>query len=78
MPDLLSTADVMQRYQCERHTAASIMHKMPVLKVGGRLFVKVADLVRWEERRTQYPSGTIKRSPADDGKIPRRSYNARI
>lgn len=55
MQDLLCTADVMERYQCERHKATNIMRKMPVLKVGNKLFIRMADLKRWEESQLVYP-----------------------
>lgn len=61
MPDLLTTADVMLRYGCERHTAANIMRKLPVFKVGNKLFIRAADLRHWEESRTYYPVPPKKR-----------------
>ena len=60
MPDILTTADVMLRYGCERHTAASIMHKLPVFRVGKKMFVKMRDLLNWEESRIEYPSVQIR------------------
>ena len=55
MLDILTTNDVMKRYGIERHTAAAIMRKLPVFKVGTRLFVKMRDLQAWEESLVQYP-----------------------
>ena len=64
MPELLTTADVMERYKCERHTATTIMHKLPVFKVGNKLFVRAVDLKRWEEGRIEYPALPMKRRKA--------------
>lgn len=72
MPDLLTTADIMQRYSCERHKAASIMRDLPCFKVGKRLFVKARDLMAWEESRTEYPVGKIKITAQAVTTIPRR------
>lgn len=55
MPDILTTVDVMARYGCERHTAASIMRKLPFFRVGKRMFVKLNDLKTWEESLIEYP-----------------------
>lgn len=55
MSDLLTTDDIIARYQVERHTAASIMRQLPSFKVGKRLFVRADDLIEWERKRTVYP-----------------------
>lgn len=60
MPDLLTVAEVMQRYGVHRQSASAIMHQMPVIKVGNRLFVRARDLLQWEESRTVYPAAPVK------------------
>lgn len=55
MPDILSVQDLMMRYGCERHTAAKIIKGLPKFRVGKRLFVKMVDLLNWEESRIEYP-----------------------
>lgn len=72
MPDLLTTADIMQRYGCERHTAAAIMRKLPVFKVGKRLFIKARDLMAWEESKTEYPMIKVRNTAQAVARIPRR------
>ena len=57
MPDLLTVTEVMQRYGVHRQSASAIMHQMPVIKVGGKLFVRASDLAAWEESKTEYPAG---------------------
>ena len=56
MPDLMTTADVMSRYGLQRQAAAAIMHQLPVIRICGRMYVKVCDLMAWEESRTTYPA----------------------
>ena len=56
MPDLMTTADVMARYGIQRQAASAIMRQMPVIRVGGRMYVKLRDLMAWEESRTEYPA----------------------
>lgn len=72
MPELLRTEDIMDRYGCERHTATAIMRKLPVLKVGKRLFVRKADLQDWEETRMEYPMAKTRHTTQTITKIARR------
>lgn len=53
--NILTVADVMERYKCSRQTAAKIMNRLPSFKVGNRLFVREVDLGDYEEKRTAYP-----------------------
>ena len=62
----------MERYGCERHTASSVMRKIPVFRVGKRMFVRAKDLIAWEESRMEYPVAAIKRTTATVTKIPRK------
>ena len=56
MPDLMTVAEVAERYGLERHSAADLMKKnMPVTRIGGKLFVRKRDLLAYEESRTEYP-----------------------
>lgn len=70
MQDLLTLDDIMVRYKLQRHAAANLMHKMPVTKIGRRLFVTVRDLEKWEQEQTQYPAGL--QTPGRVVKIQRR------
>ena len=76
MPDILTTADIIQRYGCERHTAARIINSLPRFRVGKRLFVKMADLLNWEESRIEYPMPeTMTRHTMQITRITRRKPN---
>ena len=74
MPELLTVSDIMGRYNCERQAASRIMDKMPVLRVGKRKFIRAADLMDWEESRTEYPVTIARRTKPTTNKIARRKY----
>lgn len=61
MPELMTTEDVAERYRLERHAAASLMMRLPYIKVGRRIFVRRSDLIDWEKNRTIYPAQRRKR-----------------
>ena len=58
MQDVFTTANVMDRYQCERHTAVAIIQKAIGFKVAGKWFVREANLKRWEDAQHVYPVPT--------------------
>ena len=70
--DILTTADIMARYGCERQTASKIMHKLPMFRVGNRIFVRARDLTEWEESRTEYPISRKAARATETVTIPRR------
>lgn len=72
MKDLLTTEDIMERYKLQRQAAAILMHKMPLLKIGKRLYVSASDLEAWERSKTVYPVTTGKRTALKVCKIERR------
>ena len=55
MPDLMTLQDVMSRYHIQRQAASVLMRKLPVIRIGGRLFVRKADLLEYEQAQTEYP-----------------------
>ena len=60
MQDLLPTEYIMERYQMKRQAAAKLMYKMPVVKIGKRIFVREKDLEAWEQQKTVYPVTPIR------------------
>ena len=75
MKDLITIDMICDRYQCERHKASAIMHKLPHFPVGNRLFAKAADLEEWERGQTIYPiiKGARKKQENGPYLIPRRN-----
>jgi hypothetical protein len=50
LPELLTTAQVVERYGCDARAARRLMRKAGVLFVAGRLLVPVDALAEWERR----------------------------
>ena len=55
MKELVTIEAICTRYQCERHHAASIIRKIPHMKIGNRLMAYERDLDNWEREQMIYP-----------------------
>lgn len=55
MKELVTIEAICTRYQCERHHAASIIRKIPHMKIGNRLMAYERDLDDWEREQMVYP-----------------------
>lgn len=77
MKDLVTIETICDRYQCERHKASAIIHRIPHFPVGNRLVAYAADLEEWERSQMVYPitKGARKK---EEGQffIPRRKAGA--
>lgn len=71
--DILTVEMICARYQCARHTASAIMHRIPCFYAGKRLFVRAKDLDEWERGQMIYPLPKGGRKPKETlYAIPRR------
>lgn len=55
MKDLVTIDTICDRYQCERHKASTIIHRIPHFPVGNRIVAYAADLEEWERGQMIYP-----------------------
>ena len=73
MKDLITIEAICDRYQCERHKAATILYKLPHMKVGNRLFAYKRDLEEWERGQMNYPAAKgVRTQKGTQYRIPRR------
>ena len=72
MKDLITVAEISERYGVARHTASEILRQLPYFTVGKKLFARSADLEAWERDRMMYPLPTGRRKTAEPHLIPRK------